>query len=113
MRISVLPMVDETEETLGAYGGFGDQLFLIKVGDDLYAANNVTLEDGQQINGLATFGNADDAYGYMGLDLARGISGDVIQRSFEEARQIAIQKPRISALLLFQGNRVIDVHYVR
>lgn len=101
------------EELLGGVGAFGDRVFLIHVGENRFAANNVTLPDGQMINGLATFPSADDAVSYMGLDMARGIAGDIVQRSFEEARQIAISKPKLHAVLLFADNRVIDIHFVR
>jgi hypothetical protein len=101
------------EDLLGGYGGFGDRVFLIHVGDERYAANNVTLPDSQNINGLAAFPSADDAVTYMGQDMARGIGGDIVQKTFEEARQIAISKPTLQAVLLFVGNRVVDYAFVR
>jgi len=99
------------EELLGGYGGFPDQLFLISVGDDKYAANNVTLPDGQNINGLATFPSRDDASSYQGI--LAGLSGDIVAKSFEDARQIAISKPILSCVLLFHDNRVVDMCFVR
>jgi hypothetical protein len=101
------------QDELGAYGAFGDKLYLIHVGDGKYAVNNISLPDGQQIDGLAAFMSLDDAYTYMGLDMARGISGDVVQKSFSEAREIAISKPQLMALIMFSGGQIIDIHYVR
>jgi hypothetical protein len=99
------------EELLGGFGGFPDRLFLISVGGDKYACNNATLSDGQKINGLASFPSADDATTYMGL--LQGLSGDLVGKSFEEAREIAISKPVLMALFLFVAGKIVEVHYVR
>jgi hypothetical protein len=99
------------EDLLGGFGGFPDRLFLISVGGDRYACNNATLSDGQSINGLACFPSADDATTYMGL--LGGLSGEIVGKTFEEAREIAIGKPVLSALFLFQGQHIVEVHYIR
>lgn len=99
------------EELLGGFGGFPDRLYLISVGGDKYAANNVTLTDGQVTDGLACFPDPDEATTYMGL--LAGLSGDIVAKSFEEAREIAISKPKLSCLLLFSGGRIVEVHFVR
>lgn len=101
------------EDMLEGHGLFGDRIYLIKVGENLYAANNVSLPDGQQINGLAAFLTPDDATSYMKLDMARGISGEIQGKAFEDARQLAISKPKLSAILLFAANHIIDVCWVR
>lgn len=101
--------LDEAE--LGGFGGFPDRLFLISVGGGRYACNNATLSDGQAINGLACFPSADDGTTYMGL--LGGLSGDLVGKSFEEAREIAIGKPVLSALFLFVDGKIVEVHYVR
>ncbi len=99
------------ESMLGGFGGFPDRLFLISVGGDRFACNNATLPDGQNINGLACFPSADDATTYMGL--LGGLSGDIVGKSFEEAREIAIGKPVLSALFLFFDGKIVEVHYIR
>ncbi len=99
------------EEELGAFGGFPDRLFLLSVGADKYAANNVTLPDGQNVNGLACFPSGDDASVYMGM--LAGLSGEIVGKSFEEAREIAKSKPVLSCLLLFVDGKIVEVHYVR
>lgn len=99
------------EDLLGGFGGFPDSVSLISVGEGRYAANNATLPDGQVVDGLACFPSADDAVSYMGL--LAGLTGDIVQKTFEEARQIAISKPKLNCLLLFQDGRIIDVHFVR
>ncbi len=102
-------ILDELE--LGGYGGFGDRVFMIHAGENKYAANNVTLPDGQNMNGLACFPSADDATTYMGL--LAGLSGEIVGKTFEEAREIAKSKPVIGCLLLFVAGKIVDVHYVK
>jgi hypothetical protein len=102
-------VLDETD--LGGYGGFPDKLFLISVGADRYACNNATLPDGQVVDGLATFPDPDEATTYMGL--LAGLSGEIVSKKFEEAREIAKSKPKLSCVLLFVGGKIVEVHYVR
>lgn len=99
------------EELLEGYGGFPDALYLISTGGDKYAANNVSLSDGQKLNGLACFPNPDEATTYMGR--LAGLSGNIVSKSFEEAREIAKSKPILDCLLLFVGGKIVEIHYVR
>ncbi len=99
------------EGLLGGFGGFPDSLFLISVGNGKYAANNATLTDGEAINGLACFPSPDDATTYMGL--LAGLNGEIVQKSFEEAREIALSKPVLHAMFLFVDGRIVEVHWVR
>lgn len=99
------------EIELGGYGSFPDKLFLISPAEGKYAANNVTLPDGQNVDGLACFPSPDDATTYMGL--LAGLNGEIVSKSFEEAREIALSKPKLSCLLLFVDGRIVEVHYVR
>ncbi len=99
------------EFELEGYGDFPNALYLIGVGEDRYAANNATLPDGQNVDGLATFPNADEATTYMGL--LAGLDGSIVSKSFEEAREIAKSKPKLSCMFLFVGGKIVEVHYVR
>ncbi len=99
------------EAMLGGFGGFPDRVFLICVGGDKYACNNATLADGQKINGLACFPSPDDATTYMGL--LAGLAGEIQGKAFEEAREIAVGKPVLSALFLFVDGKIVEVHFVR
>lgn len=99
------------EDMLGGFGGFPEKVFLISAGGDKFAANNVTLTDGQNTNGLACFPSPDDATTYMGL--LAGLSGEIVGKKFEEAREIAISKPTLTCLLLFVAGHVVEVHFVR
>jgi len=112
LKLEDSPISIQLEESLlGGYGGFPETLHLITVGDGKYAANNVTLPDGEKINGLATFPSPDDATTYMGL--LAGLDGEIVKKSFEEARQIAISKPILHCVLLFVDGKVVDMVYVR
>lgn len=99
------------EEELGSFGGFPGNLFLISVGTDKYAANNATLPDGQNLNGLATFPTESEAEHYMGL--LAGLSGETVAKTFDEAREIAKGKPVLSCLFLFVQGHIVEVHYIR
>ena len=99
------------EMMMEGFGTFPGNVFLISVGEDKYAANNVALPDGQTVNGLACFPSPDDATTYMGL--LAGLSGKIVGKTFDEAREIALSKPILSCLLLFVGGHIIDVHWVR
>ena len=99
------------EEELGGFGGFPDKLFLISVGGDKYAANNATAPDGTALDGLACFPSPDDATTYMGL--LAGLSGDIVGKTFEEAREIAKGKPKLNSLLLFVAGHIVEIHFVR
>lgn len=112
LKVDDAPLGIQLEEgQLGGYGGFPERLFLIEVGDGKFAANNVTLPDGQNINGLAAFPSADDATTYMAM--LAGLNGEIVGTSFEEARQIAISKPVLHCVLLFVDGRVVDMVFVR
>jgi hypothetical protein len=99
------------EEELGGFGGFPDKLFLISVGGDKYAANNATGPDGSTLDGLACFPSPDDATTYMGL--LAGLSGDIVGKTFEEAREIAKGKPKLNCLFLFVAGHIVEIHFVR
>ena len=99
------------DEELGGYGGFPDKIYLISVGGDKYACNNATSPDGQKLDGLACFPNPDEATTYMGL--LAGLSGTIVMTSFEEAREIAKSKPKLSCLFLFVGGHIVEIHFVR
>ncbi len=112
LKIDEAPVLTELDlGLLEGYGGFPESLHLISVGEDKYAANNVSLEDGQKLNGLAAFPSPDDATTYMGL--LAGLNGEIVKKSFEEARQIAISKPVLNCVLLFVDGRIVDMVYVR
>jgi hypothetical protein len=106
------PIITQLDESmLEGFGGFPNQLFLISVGGGKYAANNASLPDGQTVDGLATFPDADEATTYMGM--LSGLSGDIVSKTFDEAREITVSKPRLMCMFLFAAGKIVDVHWVR
>ena len=99
------------ESELGGFGGFPDKLYLISMGGGKYACNNATRSDGERLDGLASFPDPDEATTYMGL--LAGLSGEIVSKSFEEAREIAKSKPVLSCLFLFVAGHIVEIHYVR
>ena len=99
------------EEELGGFGGFPDKLYLLSMGDGKFAANNATAPDGTELDGLACFPSPDDATTYMGL--LAGLSGEIVGKTFEEAREIAKGKPKLNCLLLFVAGHIVEIHFVR
>jgi len=92
---------------------FPDSLFVIRVEGSRYAANSATLPDGQSINGLACFPEMDDVDEYVALPDDRGMSGEVLQQSFDRVRNIAKSKAVLQGLLLFVHGKIVDYHYIR
>jgi hypothetical protein len=112
IELSQNPIITQLEEDLlGSFGSFPEQIYLISVGGDKYACNNAELKDNQVVNGLACFPGEVDANHYMGM--LAGLTGSVVQKSFEEAREIAKSKPILDALFLFNLGQIVEVHFVR
>lgn len=93
------------------FAGFPATLFLIEVEPGRYAANNATLPDLTQIDGLACFKSCEDACIYMSLSENRGIVGVTKEVTFSEARYIAKEKEQLNCLLLFANGFIIDYHF--
>jgi len=47
------------------------------------------------------------------MGLLAGLSGEIVGKTFEEAREIAISKPVLHCLMLFVDGRIVEVHFVR
>ena len=106
------PLITQLDESmLEGFGGFPNTLYVIDCGGGRFAANNATLPDGQTVDGLATFPDPDEATTYMGL--LAGLGGEIAKKTFEEAREITVSKPRLMCMFLFAGAKIVDVHWVR
>lgn len=101
------------QEELGSFGGFPDSFLMIAMGEGKYAANNASTPppDPITLDGLACFPAVPDAELYT-LSL-KGLQGEIVQKSFAEAREIALSKPKINSLLLFVNNRIVEYTFVR
>lgn len=114
MSIELLdnPLITSLEDDLmGAFGSFPEEIYLISVGEGKFACNNATTPDGMEVNGLACFPSPDDATTYMAM--AEGLTGEIKKSSFEDAREIAKSKPILHAMFLFDGGRIVEIHFVR
>jgi hypothetical protein len=109
--MSAVGQTPQIEFDLESFGGFPAKLFLISVGEGKYAANNATAPDGSVLDGLACFPTPDDAMVYTGL--LAGLNGEIVSKTFEEAREIAKSKPQLNCLLLFVDGKIVEIHYVR
>ena len=106
------PLITSLEEDMmGSFGSFPDEIYLISVGEDKYAANNATTPDGMEVNGLACFLSPDDATTYMAKETH--LEGQIKKSSFNDAREIAKSKPKLDCLFLFQGVQIIEIHFIR
>lgn len=96
--------------------GWPQELCLVSPAPDKYACNCADTEglepDPQHdIHGLAVFVNESSAKTYMGA--LNGLSGEVIPKSFEECRRIAIERPKLNCMFLMDGPKIKDLIYVR
>lgn len=102
----------EVDETLAADNGFPNNLILIEVEPGKYAANNGTTPgpDPMTVDGIACFETRESARIYM--DSEKGISGEMVDKTFAEAREIALSKaPKINGLLFMVGAHIAAIHY--
>ena len=95
--------------------GWPQVLCVIEVSPGKYAANVANtngLEDPPQaeIHGLAIHANEASAIVYMGS--LNGLSGTVVPKSFDECRQIAVDKPTLTAMFLMDGAKIRDIIHV-
>jgi hypothetical protein len=104
-------ITDETPD-LDDLHGFPESVCLIEVQPGKYAANNGTTPppDPMVIDGIACFHNEASANAYMKSE--KGISGNVVPKTFQEAREIALSKaPKIKGLFLMVGDHIAAIHY--
>lgn len=105
-------IIIDDEEQLANDNGFPNNLILIEVTPGKYAANNGTTPgpDPMNVDGIACFETRESARIYM--DSERGISGEMVDKTFAEAREIALSKaPKINGLLFMVGARIAAIHY--
>ena len=104
------------DNSLDSAMGFEGTMCVIAVGDKddgKYACNNATTPppDPMEANGLAVFHNKESAEMYMGS--LNGLSGEVVEKTLEECRQIAMGKPRLNALFFMIGPIIVKIHFIR
>lgn len=113
------PEIQEDQLSSGLEDSFLDIpeiVFLIRLGRGRYVAQNATMPDLGELNGLTCFLTKQDAEEYQARakeGTVVAMRGEVVAKSWEEARQIAISKPLLSCLFILKGTAIIDVHFVR
>jgi hypothetical protein len=102
----------ETNDVLGGDESFPDAVVMISLGGGRFAAVNATTPepDPMTVGLLATFASEQEAEAWgANYDL----TGDLVTKTFEEAREIAVSKPSVHGLGLQQGERTVAIHWVR
>jgi hypothetical protein len=101
-----------TEDVLDDLG-FPESLILIHLGAERYAAVNVTpdpqREPGWTINALAAFIDMEEATIF---EMKHKLKGERINKTFREAREIAVSKENIQAIAIQRNGTTFQLHYV-
>jgi hypothetical protein len=102
---------DDNDE-LGGDDSFPDAVIMIELGSGRYAAVNATTKgpDPMTVGLLATFPTEEEADIWEKKYL---LSGNRVNKSFQEAREIAIGKPAIHGLALQTAAHTVAIHWVR
>lgn len=100
-------------ETLGSDIGWPSSISMIYLGNSKYAAVNVGHvgdEQGIEGNFLACFESQDDVDAF---ERKYSFGGQVVQKTFSDAREIAVSKPNIHGLSLQRDAKSVDLHWVK
>lgn len=100
-------------EALGSDAGWPNSISMIYLGNAKYAAvnvGNVGDEQGIEGNFLACFESQQDV---DALEAKYHFGGEVVQKSFSEAREIAVSKPNIHGLSLQRDAMSAQLHWVK
>ena len=111
-RIVVKTLETEVDQPEG-FQGFPGRFYVLAIPQDKYAALNATLPDLQVLDGIVCFPEPEDAVKFMELPSPKSIQGRITSMTFEEARQVALSRPRLNSLILHIQGRIADYHFVR
>lgn len=102
----------DDDNQLGGADDFPDAVVMIHLGNEKYAAVNTTTSgpDPMTVNLLATFMDTSAAEKW---GEAQNLTGEYVDKKFEEARNLAISKPSISGLGLQVNGVTSKIHWVR
>lgn len=93
---------------------FPENLILIRVGEDAYACINTTpdpIADATfNVNAIVAFLDEEEATIYKAK---WKMSGTNVNKTFQEARKIAISKETIQAIAVQRNGTTFQLHYVR
>ena len=101
----------DTESSLKLDNSFPESVIMIHLGAGRYAAYHFTTQgsDPMEVDCLVCFKSSDQASFW---EAAYG-KGEQVTKTFDEAREIDINKPKIHGLALIEDLKVFDIHFVR
>ncbi len=104
----------QDKSLLGNDESFPDSVIMIHVQDGQYAAANLTTNppDPMTVNFLLCFATEEKANEWKQAFFS-GHNTENQTKEFQEARDIAVKKPNISGLLLWQSETEQRLHWVR
>jgi len=115
--MSVIDEIDsgidtKDQELLAIQNNFPEDLILISLGNNRYAAVNSTTpgSDPMVANLIAVFANKEQAEIWEKI---WNLSGEHVDKKFSEAREIACSKPNIWGLGLQVNGQTHDIHWIK
>lgn len=102
----------EDNELLDTPSDFPDAVIMISLGNGKYAAVNATTPapDPMDVNIIAVFANENEAEIW---EQKWGLTGERVNKKFNEARDIAVSKPSVFGLGLQVNANTVAIHWVR
>jgi hypothetical protein len=109
---SIIDNVTEADDLLKSFDEFPEEVYMISLGNSYYAAVNATTPppDPMTVGLLAVFASEEEITKFTD---AYGLSGYNVKKKFEEAREIAVNKPKIHGLALQENASTKKIHWVR
>jgi hypothetical protein len=109
---SFLDDLDTEDNTvLGNDPSFPDAVIMLSLGGNKFAAVNVTTigPEPMTVGLLVCFATEQEAEIWE----AQYMTGEHVNKEFQQARDIAVSKPNVYGLALQQGARTVSIHWVR
>jgi hypothetical protein len=96
--------------------GWPQTLCVIEVMDGKYACNEGDTEGKgpdpmYKLKGLAVFANTEGAELYM--ESPKGMKGTIVDKNFEECREIVVSKDVLNVMFLMHGDVILDIVHVK
>lgn len=111
--IDIDKLIDSKDsDVLNTPGDFPDAVIMISLGGGKYAGMNATTNDPEpmEVNVLAVFANDKEAEIW---EKKWQLTGERVNKKFNEARDIAISKPNVYGLGLQVNANTAVIHWVR
>jgi len=104
-------MFTDDKDEIGNDPIFPDAVIMLSLGGGKYCAVNCTTTgpDPMTVGCLVCFANEKEAEIWE----EKYMSGEKVNKEFQEARKIAIDKPNIAGLALQKNATTVNIHWVR